>query len=125
MFSGPGLTSLKSLQSQLKLMIYKIVVIKDIPMSSFAEAHNRRHHTLLLLHQPLHSVHIRVVTCLAQFLQQHCNVDVLLDIRDIPQTEHKVRTALSSAAKCKCCKGGQSPIDNIIRRGIKNFNRCI
>jgi hypothetical protein len=28
---------------------------------------------------------------LAQFLEQNCNVDVLLDINDIPKTENKVR----------------------------------
>jgi hypothetical protein len=30
---------------------------------------------------------------LAQFLEENCNVDVLLDIRDIPKTENKVRIA--------------------------------
>jgi hypothetical protein len=35
-----------------------------------------------------------VVTCLAQFLEQHCNIDVSLDIRDIPHTENKVRIVL-------------------------------
>jgi hypothetical protein len=60
-------------------------------MFSCAEVHNMRRRTVLLLHHPLHSVHTHVVTYLAQFLEQHCKVDVLLDIRDIPQTEHKVR----------------------------------
>jgi hypothetical protein len=32
-----------------------------------------------------------VVTSLAQFLEQKCNVDVLLDINNIPKTEKKVR----------------------------------
>jgi hypothetical protein len=34
---------------------------------------------------------MNVVMSLAQFLEQNCNVDVLLDINEIPKTENKVR----------------------------------
>jgi hypothetical protein len=34
---------------------------------------------------------MHVVISLAQFLEQNCKVDVLLDINDIPKTENKVR----------------------------------
>jgi GTP-binding protein EngB required for normal cell division len=83
--------------------------------------------TVLLLHHPLHSVHIRVVTYLAQFLEQHCNVDVLLDIRDIPQTEQKVRIiffAYCLTVHCnywivtkKICKIEQNKIED--RTGVQ------
>jgi hypothetical protein len=49
---------------------------------------------VLLLHHPVHRVHMCVVTSLAQFLEQHCNIDVSLDIRDIPHTENKVRITM-------------------------------
>ncbi|PNF23329.1 hypothetical protein B7P43_G15829 [Cryptotermes secundus] len=51
--------------------------------------HNLRRRRVLLLHDPVHRIHVYVVTCLAQFLEQHCNIDVSLDIRDIPHTENK------------------------------------
>lgn len=56
-----------------------------------------RRRRVLLLHDPVHRIHVYVVTCLAQFLEQHCNIDVSLDIRDIPHTENKVRIALCFA----------------------------
>jgi hypothetical protein len=67
-----------------------------------AEFRTKRRSTILLLHQPLHRVHVHIVMSLAQFLEQYCNIDVLLDINDIPKTKNKdpvfwYNSAISSA----------------------------